>query len=86
MDLANWALQTSPKFTIGVKYQFHLGFDQIRVPEIPITLRPHIYCIEGERERERERERETEKERERERECVCVCVISELSNPTNAFS
>ena len=26
VDLANWALQTSPKFTTGVKYQFHQGF------------------------------------------------------------
>ena len=25
MDLANWALRTSPKFTT-VKYQFHQGF------------------------------------------------------------
>ena len=40
MYLANWALQTSPKFTIGAKYQFHQRFHQIRDPEIPITLRP----------------------------------------------
>ena len=26
VNLANWALQTSPKFTTGVKYQFHQGF------------------------------------------------------------
>ena len=26
MELANWALQTSLKFTTGVKYQFHQGF------------------------------------------------------------
>ena len=26
VDLANWALQTSPNFTIGVKYQFHQSF------------------------------------------------------------
>ena len=26
VDLANWALRTSPKFTTGVKYQFHQGF------------------------------------------------------------
>ena len=26
VDLANWALRTSPKFTAGVKYQFHQGF------------------------------------------------------------
>ena len=29
-----------PKFTTGVKYQFHQGFYQIRDPEIPITLHP----------------------------------------------
>ena len=26
MDLTNWALRISPKFTTGVKYQFHQGF------------------------------------------------------------
>ena len=26
MDLANWALRTSPKFTTWVKYQFDQGF------------------------------------------------------------
>ena len=26
VDLANWALRTSPKFTTGVEYQFHQGF------------------------------------------------------------
>ena len=26
VDLANWALRTSSKFTTGVKYQFHQGF------------------------------------------------------------
>ena len=26
MDLANWALRTSPKFATGVKHQFHQGF------------------------------------------------------------
>ena len=26
LDLANWALRTSPKFTTGVKYQFHQGY------------------------------------------------------------
>ena len=40
MDLANWALQTSLKFTTGVKYQFHRVFDQIKDPNIPITLCP----------------------------------------------
>ena len=44
VDLANWALRTSPKFTTGVKYQFYQSFDYIRDPEIPITLRPlYIY-------------------------------------------
>ena len=39
MDLANWALRTSPKFATGVKHQFHQGLDQIRDPEIPMALR-----------------------------------------------
>ena len=26
VDLANWALRTSPKFATGVKHQFHEGF------------------------------------------------------------
>ena len=26
VDLVNWALCTSPKFTTGVKYKFHQGF------------------------------------------------------------
>ena len=26
VDLTNWALWTSPKFTTGVKYEFHQGF------------------------------------------------------------
>ena len=34
MDLANWALRTTPKFTPGVKYQFIRVFDQIRDPDI----------------------------------------------------
>ena len=47
VDMANWALRTSLKFTTGVKYQFHQSFDQIRDLEIPITLRPHsnVYCL-----------------------------------------
>ena len=46
MDLANWALRTSPKFTTGVKYQFHKGFFfQIRDSEIPVTLRPLKYVV-----------------------------------------
>ena len=40
MDLTNWALRASLKFTTGVKYQLSQGLDQIRDPEIPITLRP----------------------------------------------
>ena len=42
MDVANWALRTSPKFTTGVKINSIRVFDQIRGPKIPITLRPHI--------------------------------------------
>ena len=41
MDLVNWALRTSPKFTTGIKDQSFRVFDQIRDPEIPITLRHH---------------------------------------------
>ena len=41
VNLANCAIRTSVKFTTGVKYQFHKGFDQIRDPEIPINLRPY---------------------------------------------
>ena len=42
-DSANWVHRTSPKFTTGVKYQFHQGFWPD--PDIPITLRHHIYNI-----------------------------------------
>ena len=42
MDLANWALRTSPKFATGVVSSSRV-FDQIRDPEIPINLRPPIY-------------------------------------------
>ena len=47
VDLASWALRTSPKFITGFKYQFHQGFffGQIRDPEIPITPRPHKHII-----------------------------------------
>ena len=38
VDLANWALRTSPKFSTEVKWAIRV-FDQIRDPEIPITLR-----------------------------------------------
>ena len=27
VDLASWTLRTSPKFTTGIKHQFHQGFD-----------------------------------------------------------
>ena len=30
VDLANWALRTSPKFTTGVKYQFHQGYWSVK--------------------------------------------------------
>ena len=29
MDLGNWILRSSLKFTTGVKYQFHQGFDHL---------------------------------------------------------
>ena len=31
VDLANWALQTSPKFITRVKYQFHQDYSIITV-------------------------------------------------------
>ena len=40
VDLANRALRTSPIFTTGVNVSSIRIFNQIRVPEIPITLRP----------------------------------------------
>ena len=42
VDLGNWARRSSPKFTTGIKYQFHGYFYQIRDPEIPITLEDNI--------------------------------------------
>ena len=36
MDLANWALRTSPKFTTGVKYQL-VPFDQIKDQELLVS-------------------------------------------------
>ena len=33
VDLANWALRTSPKFTTGVKYKMHQGFWPDQSPE-----------------------------------------------------
>ena len=45
--MANWVLQTTPKFTTGVKYWFYqVFFYQIGDQEIPFTLRPlYIYII-----------------------------------------
>ena len=42
MDLANWALRTSPKFAQGLNISSIRVFDQNRDPEIPINLRPHV--------------------------------------------
>ena len=42
VDLANWALRNSYKFTTGLNISSIRVFDQIRVAEIPITLRPHL--------------------------------------------
>ena len=39
VDLANWALRTSPKFPQGLNITSIRVFHQIRDPEIPITLR-----------------------------------------------
>ena len=39
VDLANWALRTSPKFTTGLNISSTRIFDQIRDPEIPIIVR-----------------------------------------------
>ena len=44
MDLANWVLWTSPKFTTEVKYQLHQGYDQIRDLKIPAIFRPILVC------------------------------------------
>ena len=41
VDLSNWALRTSQKFTKGGNISSIRVFDQIRDPEIPITLHPH---------------------------------------------
>ena len=43
MDLANWALRNSP---LELNISSIRVFDQIRDPEIPITLRPPIYSRE----------------------------------------
>ena len=38
--MANWALGTSPTVTTGLNISSIRVFDQIRDPEIPITLHP----------------------------------------------
>ena len=48
MDLANWALRTSPKFTKGVKCKFHPGFlsrSEIRKSQSPFASVKSIYNI-----------------------------------------
>ena len=45
VDLANWALRTSRNSQEGLNISFIRVFDQIRDPEIPITLRP-VYVIQ----------------------------------------
>ena len=45
VDLAHWALRTSPKITTGVKYQFHQGVwsgqrsENMQLPKFQITDR-----------------------------------------------
>ena len=50
VDLANCALRTSPKFTIGVKYQFHPGFwpdQRSRNPNYPWSHYSHMqFCLD----------------------------------------
>ena len=41
-DSANWALRTSPKFSTGVKYQFHQGFWQDQRSGNPNQPSSHI--------------------------------------------
>ena len=43
VDLANWALRTSPKFTTGIKYQFHQGFWLNQRSRNPFSLYIYIY-------------------------------------------
>ena len=45
VDLANWALSTSPNSPQGLNINFIRVFDHIRDPEIPITLLPFFYSI-----------------------------------------
>ena len=42
----NWALRTSPKFTIGVKYQFHQGFWPDQRSGNPKHPSPQLYIYE----------------------------------------
>ena len=49
VDLANWDLRILPKFTTGVKYQFHKGFCPDQRSGNPSHLSPPIYIyIQGE--------------------------------------
>ena len=43
VDLASWALRTSPKFTTGVKYQFHHGIWPDQRSGNPNHPSPYIY-------------------------------------------
>ena len=45
VDLANWAFQTSPKFTKRLNICSIRIFEQIRDPEIPVTIRPLLYTV-----------------------------------------
>ena len=42
VDLANWALRTSPKFTTGIKYQFHQGFWPDQRSQSPFAPYPNV--------------------------------------------
>ena len=43
MDLAKWANRTSPKFTRGVKYQFHHGLTRSEIRKSQSSFSPYIY-------------------------------------------
>ena len=45
MDLANWALRTSTKFTTGVKYQFQQGLLVFRNIRMKIILENLIFVF-----------------------------------------
>ena len=47
VDLPNWALRTSPKFTTGVKYQFRQGFWPDQRSGNPNHPSPHIYIFKS---------------------------------------